>query len=207
MTDEQKVADRNREFTLEELERIIPDKHQRESFLHLIQHLDSDSAGMVALKGHLVIEEKITTAIEKFVFHPRYLDDARLTFAQKLAISRCLSLDEDGNSMWELVAGLNRLRNVLSHSLEGTSRANAMNALRAAYVKERDGKLEDWEKADDALLLLGVVSLCLGFLDSFEQEVERFRECANHLDIVVNPHRHVKLPTNESNPPNCKLLS
>ncbi len=46
--------------------------------------------------------------------------------------------------------------------------------------------------SNKALLLLGVVSLCLGFLDSFEQEVERFRRHVNPLDRVVNPHRHVK---------------
>ncbi len=191
MTDERKATDQNKEFTMEDLERIIPDKHQRDSFLHLIGHLDLDRAAMVALKGHLVIEEKITAAIEKFVFHPEHLDDARLTFAQKLAISRSLSLDENKNSMWELVAKLNRLRNTLSHSLEGTLRADAMNAIRAAYIKERDSKL-DWEKTDEASLLLGVISLCLGFLDSFEQEVERFRKHVNLLDRVVNPHRHVK---------------
>src|ERR1041384_6032584 len=191
MTHEPKTTGQNKEFTTDDLERIIPNKHQRERFLHLVGHLDSDTAAMVGLKGHLVGEEKITAAIEKFVFHPEYLDDARLSFAQKLAVSRCLSLDEDRNSMWDVLAKLNRLRNTLSHSLEGTRRANAMNTLKTAYAKERNGKLEDWEDANEVALLLGVVSLCLGFLDSFEQEVERFREHVNVLDKIANPHRYV----------------
>jgi hypothetical protein len=145
---------------------------------------------MVALKGHLVIEEKITVAIEKFVFHPNHLEDTRLTFAQKLAIARSFSLDESENSMWNLVAMLNKLRNTLSHSLEGAPRAKAMDSLRTAYTKERDGKLEDRESNDEALLLVGVIALCLGFLDGFEQEVERFREYVNLLDRAVNPHHH-----------------
>lgn len=66
-----------------------------------------------------------------------------------------------------------------------------MNTLKTAYAKERNGKLEDWEDANEVALLLGVVSLCLGFLDSFEQEVERFREHVNVLDKIANPHRYV----------------
>lgn len=200
MTDEKHVPDykqansnhsgQHEEFTLEDLEKIIPNKHHRESFLHLLEQLDADRAAMIALKGHLVIEEKLTAAIEKFVFHPEHLDDARLSFAQKLTFARALSLDENKNSMWDLVTKLNTLRNKLSHSLEGASREKAMNALRAAYAKERDGKLEDWEEKDESLLILGTVSLCLGFLDSFEQEVERFKDHVNLLDRVVNPHRH-----------------
>ena len=199
MTDEQKTTDQNKELTMEDLERIIPDKHRRESFIHLVGHLDSDAAAMLALKGHLVIEEKITSTIEKFVFHPEYLDDARLTWAQKIAVARCLSLDENRNSMWDLLAKLNRLRNALSHSLEGTRRADAMSALKDGYVKERNAKLEAWEEANEASLIMGVVSLCLGFLDSFEQEVERFREHVNRLDKIVNQHRHLK-PADEGRP-------
>lgn len=194
MTDEQKTTDQTQNFTMEDLERTIPDKHHRERFMHLIGHLELDKVALIALKGHLVLEEMITAAIEKIVFHPEYLDDARLTFAQKLVISRCVSLDDNNNSMWDLISKLNRLRNTLSHSLEGESRVNAMNALRAAYIQQRGGKLEEWEKTDDALFLLGVVSFCLGFLDGFEQEVERFRDHVNLLDKVVNPHRHVKAP-------------
>jgi hypothetical protein len=135
-----------REFTMEELEHIMPDKHQRDSFLRLVGHLEDDRAAVVTLKGHLVLEEKITAAIEKFVFHSEHLDAARLTFAQKLAS--------------------------------------------AVYTKETGGKLEDWEKNDEALLVLSSVSQCLGFLDAFEQEVERFKQAVNMLDRVVNPHRH-----------------
>ena len=98
--------------------------------------------------------------------------------------------------MWGLVAKLNKLRNALSHSLEGTSRAKAMDSLRIAYIKECNGKLEDSEANDEALLLAGVTALCLGFLIGFEQEIERFREYVNLLDRAVNPHRCSK-PTSE----------
>jgi len=199
MTDEQKSIRQTNNLETDKLERIIPDKHQRDTFQRLLEHLDSDTAAMVALKGHLVIEEKITSAIEKFVFHPEYVDDARLAFAQKLAFARSLSLDEEKNSMWELLSRLNRLRNTLSHSLDDARRAGAMNAIKDAYRNERNGRLEDWEEANETSLLLSVVSLCLGFLDGFEQEVERFREHVGLMDKIVNPHRR-PAPTDEPQP-------
>jgi hypothetical protein len=44
-----------------------------DDFKHLIESLNNDEAVMVTLKGHLVIEEKITGAIKKIVFHPSIL--------------------------------------------------------------------------------------------------------------------------------------
>jgi hypothetical protein len=120
---------------------ILPGESQREHFLRLISQLESDNAALVILKGHLVIEERLTAVIEKFVFHPEHLDKARLTFAQKLAIARSLSLDEDTNSMWNLIEKLNTLRNKLSHSLDGEPRARAMEAVKTAYVAECSGKV------------------------------------------------------------------
>jgi hypothetical protein len=181
-------ARKNQEFTIEELERILPDKHHRENFLRLVTQLEDDKAAIVALKGHLVLEERITAAIEKFVFHPEQLEGARLTFAQKLSIARSISLDEHQNSMWDLVERLNKLRNTLSHSLKGASRVDAMNALRSTYAKERE--LEEWEKNDEALLIFSAVAYCLGFIDAFEQEVERFKEWVGVIDVAVNPHRY-----------------
>jgi len=41
-------------------------------------------------------------------------------------------------------------------------------------------------------MILAAVALCLGFLNAFEQETERFRGWVKTLDIVVNPHRYAR---------------
>ena len=89
----------------------------RNTFLRLIREVNSDPAALVVLKGHLVVEEKITAAIEKFVFHPEQLERARLSFADKVAIARSISLYGANNSMGDVVLKLNALRNRLAHSL------------------------------------------------------------------------------------------
>ena len=55
---------------------------RRDHFVRLIANLESDDEALIVLKGHLVIEERITAAIEKFVLHLEHLDAACLTFAQ-----------------------------------------------------------------------------------------------------------------------------
>jgi hypothetical protein len=55
------------------IKRIVPDEALREHFLRLIGQLESDDAAIIILKGHLVLEERITAVIEKFVFHPEHL--------------------------------------------------------------------------------------------------------------------------------------
>lgn len=175
-------------LTMEEFEQIVPDKSLRESITDLLSRLETDDAATMVLKGQLVLEEKINAIIDQFVFHPDLLDNARLTFAQKLSIVRSLSLDEHENSMWDLIERINKLRNVLAHSLKDSSRVDAMNALRSTYSKEC--VLADWEKKNEALLILSAVAHCLGFLNAFEQEGKRFKRCVKLMDVVFNPHRY-----------------
>jgi hypothetical protein len=182
------------EFENQTIEQLLPGEHQRQTFFRLMEHLRSDTAALVALKGHLVIEEKLTIVLEKFVFHPEHLEDARLSFAHRLAICRSLSLDQNRNSIWNLVGRLNTLRNALAHSLDSGRRRKAMTSVRELYYAKCEGKLETGDLSDEQVLT-GVSALCLGFLDAFEREIERFREFVNVLDKEVNPHRYPKNAT------------
>lgn len=189
------------QFTMEDLERVLPEEHRRQTFLKLIGQLEEDRPAVMLLKGHLVLEEKLAAIIGKFVFHGEVLENARLTFAQKMSVARSLSLDEHNNTVWGLIEKLNKLRNILAHSLGGASRQDAMNALKSAYSAEHN--LEAWEKNDESLLIFSVVAYSLGFLDGFEQEVERFKKWVQTIDVAVNPHRHCPAaktsdPTNSS---------
>ena len=185
----EKISPERRQFIEGQIKDSPINGSARDHFVRLISELESDDEALIILKGHLVIEERITAVIEKFVFHPEYLERARLTFAQKVAIARSISLDDAGHTMWDLVEKLNAVRNKLSHSLDGEPRAKAMEALKAAYLRECGGKLRD-EEQDERVLLGSVLSLCLGFVHAFEQEVERFKDYVSVMDRAINPHRH-----------------
>ena len=134
--------------------------------------------------------------IEKFVFEPEFIDRARLQFSQKIAIARSMSLDESRNSIWDLIEKLNTLRNKLAHSLDGEPRAKALQAVQDALKKEV-GQVHREEHEDERVLLVGAISMCLGFVHSFEREVERFKDYVSIMDRAINPQRHEKQASSE----------
>jgi hypothetical protein len=133
---------------------------------HLLSHLNSDETANIILKGHLVIEERLTTAIEDFTFHAEHLEDARLTFAQKLSICRSISLDLDDSPIWDVLGKLNRLRNALAHSLDIERRSTATESLIAAYAKVCGGQVPTHEGSTETLMFTCVLAMCLGFLST-----------------------------------------
>ena len=60
-----------------------------------------DDLAQIVLKGHLVIEELLTEALQRFVHHSDYIASARLQFHQKLNLCRAISVSEQDNEMWE----------------------------------------------------------------------------------------------------------
>src|SRR5207249_4373529 len=85
-------------------------------FTEELQYVDEVS--QTVLKGQLLIEEALTRIIAKFVFHSELIPALRLGFAQKMDLARSMSLDGSKNRMWDLIGGINELRNQLSHSLD-----------------------------------------------------------------------------------------
>jgi hypothetical protein len=154
-----------------------------------------DELALVVLKGHLVLEEQLERILSKFLFHPEYLEKANLRFAQKVALARSISLDEQANSIWELLLAVNALRNELAHALHPEKRQRKFDRVKSLYIAERDASASEVGGCPDHELAVYAVALILGFLGSFEEEVVRFRDWVSTLDRVVNPHRHESVET------------
>jgi hypothetical protein len=163
---------------------------RQKRFLEQMEQVDEDV--LVVLKGHLLIEEALTRIIGKFVFHPDLVDHLRLRFAQRVDLARSLSIDESRNSMWELISALNMLRNEFAHALESPKRTTKTATVRALYLHEVKGMAYEAEHKlwPNHLILASAVALSLGFLFSFEEEAERFRDFLNKSDRFINPHRY-----------------
>jgi len=155
-----------------------------------------DETTLVVLKGHLLIEEMLESIITKFVFHPEFVEEASLRFAQKVAIARSMSLDEHENEMWQLAIKLNSLRNELAHSLSSPKRTAKTKAVIDLYF-ELTAEMpysESQRSQPEPTVLAYAIALFLGFLSTFEDEVARFRAFVDSLDQAVNPHRHKREP-------------
>lgn len=156
-----------------------------------------DASAQVVLKGHLLIEESLSSIIGKFVFHDEFIQEARLQFSQKIEVARSMSLDEHDNEMWVLGKAINTLRNELAHSLKSEKRRIKTDNVIDLYLKALDDEeeRERHRKESEEVLLLWAITLFMGFLASFESEVERFRLIVRTMDEVYNPHRHNKPPS------------
>lgn len=95
-------------------------------FLRLIP--DSGDPVLVLLRGHLLIEELLIEIIESRCKHPQVLKDARLSFFQVLRLAQALSTPKQISKLskelskeldlWSNIEKVNRVRNVLAHTLE-----------------------------------------------------------------------------------------
>lgn len=157
-----------------------------EHFIEQIKHIDE--LAMVIIKGHLVIEQVLTRIIGKYVHHSNHIPD-RLNFAQLVSLARSMSLDEADNSMWNLILAVNALRNKVAHSLESQERQKAYKRLKVTYHAEIDDGSPPEDEESHHLALMAMAH-CLGFLQSFESEIDRFKEWLGTMDKIVNPHRH-----------------
>jgi hypothetical protein len=167
---------------------------QQKSFIErFAEHLSKvDELTLVVLKGHLLLEESLDKIITTFVFHPEQLADAWLTFAQRVAIARSMSLDEFGNTMWELILAINALRNDLAHSLNSPRRLNRLARVKELYFRECVDlpDIEHDRLLKDQHIISLALALSYGFLEGFQKEVNRFKEWVSLLDRTVNRHRY-----------------
>lgn len=159
------------------------------------EHFDHvDAIAQVVLKGHLLIEESLDTILSKFVFHPEHLQNANLRFVQKMELARSISMDEKNNEMWELAMAINILRNELSHSLKSEKRHQKTQRIIDLYLKlsENVEYTEQHKHESEERVLILAASYILGFLSSFEAEVDRFKSLVGALDVALNPHHHIQ---------------
>jgi hypothetical protein len=198
MADEPKPekAKSDEEVARKHLETLFDQDPDLKESLHRIgSHLYfADDIVLVVLKGHLLVEESLTSIIRKYVPHGEFIDEAGLRFYQKVQIARSLSLDEHQNEMWSLVLGLNRVRNDLAHALEHPKVEDHIRDLRNKYFEAfpNISAIQANRQEPDNMVLKDLVAAILGFLGQFKKEVDRYRWWLNIVDKFVNPHRHNK---------------
>ena len=87
-------------------------------YKHLLAHLPIvKDPTLVILRGHLLLEELLDEVLKAWLKDPSVLSDTRLTFHQKMKLSKgIISGGRDGFT-WKPVDLLNQLRNRISHRL------------------------------------------------------------------------------------------
>jgi hypothetical protein len=154
------------------------------------QEMESvDEVAHVLLKGHLLLEEAMSSILDQYVFHREHLAQARLSFAQKAFLARSLCLRKNKFGEWDLIAAINSLRNDLAHNLNSTDRAKRLRSVKDLYFRDAAGfdRIEDVRKESDAVILFNACAHCAGFLATFEADSKAFRLIIHTMDRGMNP--------------------
>lgn len=87
--------------------------------LRVIKHLSQQSdLTVVVLKGHLLIEELLLSAVLSGVRYPAAFRSATVGYYKLALFAKALFYEESLSFLWDAIFELNSLRNAFAHNLE-----------------------------------------------------------------------------------------
>ncbi len=86
--------------------------------VRLLTFLPSNDVTLMALKGHLLIEEQLVSILKSRVSYSKALEEARLSFFQRLCLAKALGYRKENDWVWHSIKKLNSVRNDLAHKVE-----------------------------------------------------------------------------------------
>jgi hypothetical protein len=128
------------------------------------EHLgDVNGLLQVFLNGHLEVEGDLDSFLNEMFFRPEYLEDARLSFAQKVQIARAYTPEDHSRPEWELMLRLNKIRNDIAHRSRHKPLKIEIERLREATAKTylRKDVVANLDPLD---VVVRAVAMCCGFL-------------------------------------------
>lgn len=103
----------------------------------------------IVLRAHLHIEQVLSEAIGLFATNLASVEDAKLTFTQKVHLVRAFNLRHPSEPFWSALRALNALRNDLAHELTSAQRerkvAEFIRLTEADFPEHPNGA--EWAKA------------------------------------------------------------
>jgi len=116
--------------------KAIAQEHEKEFEVFKNTTRDVD---LLILKGHLLVEQFLTSLIESYCRKPEFLEDARLSFFNKVKLARCFVIHPmPDDSIWDNIECLNRLRNEISHKWKPAKREKLIRDFLTYRVKEHE---------------------------------------------------------------------
>jgi hypothetical protein len=115
---------------------------EQEKYEDFLTHLPVTASDRVlmALKGHLLVEQALREFVYKRIARPNCLKDKQIAFATILDFAASLEHADSMNWVWEAARKLNRLRNLLAHNLSPL-KIEELEEQFISYVQAHDGEL------------------------------------------------------------------
>ena len=116
----------------------------------------------MVLRGHLLVEEQLDRAVRAFVQRPQDVDAARLTFFQKIQLTRAFNIRHPDEPVWRAVAALNVLRNDLAHRLTSSERDRKARELITSTREDYPGP--DYHAEEEEFTIPEQLQFAIGYL-------------------------------------------
>jgi hypothetical protein len=150
----------------EDVEKFVKSRMANWRELSLRHFPESDDFITVVVKGHLLLEQYLTALIGHYCVFPERLVEARLSFLQKLRLTKALLFLPVSDHIWEALELLNKIRNDVAHNLDKSSKLAAhlsrMRGLTPIFGNVDEATLKDLK--DDTQAVKFLVSHCEGYL-------------------------------------------
>src|SRR5262249_8831987 len=128
-----------------------------------------DDIVQVVLNGHARVEVNLDDVLEKIFYDPERLEEANLSFMQKVHIARASTLNTADVAQWHLSVALNVLRNRAVHRRKDGDVTKNFNEIRAMLLGMGTEKFgEDVRTAGAKDLIVYTAAMCTGLLAVLE---------------------------------------
>lgn len=117
----------------------MPTNEQYEEFVSHLPVTASDRT-LMALKGHLLVEQALRAFIESRVSQPNRIKDKQIQFAILIDFASSLAKVGELDWLWGALRTLNQFRNTLAHKLS-PQKTEEIESKFVQHVKNHDGEL------------------------------------------------------------------
>jgi len=132
-------------------------------------NIEKDSLLEIVLKGHIFIESLLNSILREYFPSPKFFDEARLGFYQKLKLVRAKHWREQNNDIWVLVEKINKLRNDMAHGLDQEKIKKSLNKVLEyqLQIEKQPEQIEMIKRHTPVYQLCLAFGLIEGFLKAY----------------------------------------
>ena len=136
--------------------------------IRFFRYLPKSDLTLIVLKGHLLLEESLNELFLRILKLPSAIDDARLTFFQKVCVAQAIMDDVGGHPhFWRSLKRLNAIRNKFAHKLDPSDIQQEVSVFmedvfEAGGKPSKEVRDEIGANKVELLLKIGIMSVFVG---------------------------------------------
>jgi hypothetical protein len=128
----------------------------------------------LVLNSHLEVEGDLDKLVDRIFFHPEHLEDARLSFPQKVHIARSYTTESHNAKEWSVMLALHAMRNRIAHRSRNKVLKVNVTPLREVTSKAFPSNMRlTIKRLGGTDVVVYAAALCCGFLVVLEEELAK----------------------------------